>query len=366
MNRAGRFAGPRRAWVVGLCLWGACRGEAHRTSPPPSAGQPAPAAAADYVIVGAAGATAFDVPPAQPIGARGTHLGTGFGFLMADERTVGGRPYVQLRDGRWLAASEVTRVKPSAFTGFHLAPGQSLDFGWVTAPAAPVYADATLAPARTMGSRPRHARVLLAGPCRAGACPLAAGWVRAADLARPQLIPRPPDVGPTERWLDVDVGSQTLVAYEGDVPRFATLVSTGFAPEGSPLATPTGTFRIRSKHDVVRMDNLEHTGVAPYAYDVPLAQYFHEGKALHAAPWHDQFGQARSHGCINLAPRDAAWLFAFTSPTPSPGAPEVLATAAHPGTLVHIHGVVRQRNSGVPAVTLPPAAADLARLSGER
>jgi len=295
-----------------------------------------------YVIVGPAGATAYDAPPLQPVGAQGTHLGRGFGFMVAAEQLVGGRSYVQLRDGRWLPAGEVTRAKPSPFTGYHLFQGERLDFGWVVVPAALVYASAALDPALTLGSRPHHARVLLAGPCRSSACPLAAGWMRASELAIPHPTPRPSGVGPAEPWLDVDLTSQTLVAYVGDLARFATLVSTGFAPEGSPLATPTGTFRIRSKHDVVRMDNLEHTGVEPYAYDVPLTQYFHEGKALHAALWHDQFGHPRSHGCINLAPRDAEWLFAFTSPPLGPGASEVLATTAHPGTAVHIHGAVRQ------------------------
>jgi len=327
-----------RACLAPLCLWLACQGDGRQTPQPRDRPAHIPAG---YVVVGAAGAMAFDAPPAQPVGARGTRLGGGFGFMVTNERTVGGRPYVQLRDGRWLAAGEVTRPKPSSFSGFHLAPGQRLDFGWVTATAAPVYATASLERAHTLAARPRHARVLLAGPCHAGACPLAAGWVRAADLAIPQVVPRPGGVGPAEPWIDVDLASQTLVAYEGDAPRFATLVSTGFAPEGSPLATPAGTFRIRSKHDVVRMDNLEHSGVEPYAYDVPLTQYFHEGKALHAALWHDQFGQPRSHGCINLSPHDAEWLFTFTSPTLTPGAPEVFATATRPGTVVHIHGVVR-------------------------
>jgi hypothetical protein len=88
------------------------------------------------------------------------------------------------------------------------------------------------------------------------------------------------------------------------------------------------------------MDNLEHTGVDFYAYDVPLTQYFKDGKALHAALWHDQFGRARSHGCVNLSPRDAAWLFGFTSPTLAPAAPEIVSTAAHPGTVVRVRGQV--------------------------
>ena len=60
------------------------------------------------------------------------------------------------------------------------------------------------------------------------------------------------------------------------------------------------------------MDNLEHTDVIPYSYDVPLAQYFSAGKALHAALWHDRFGIPTSHGCVNLAPVDAEWLYDFT------------------------------------------------------
>jgi hypothetical protein len=178
----------------------------------------------------------------------------------------------------------------------------------------------------------------LAGACSQAFCPLATGWVSADDLAIPSVRSRPSEVGPLEPWVDVDLVSQTLVAYQGDEPRFATLISAGIGGGDSPLATPVGTFRVRSKHAVVRMDNLEHTGVELYAYDAPLTQYFKDGKALHAAPWHDQFGHARSHGCVNLSPRDAAWLFTFTSPALSPGRSEVFATPSHPGTIVRVRG----------------------------
>ena len=47
---------------------------------------------------------------------------------------------------------------------------------------------------------------------------------------------------------------------------------------------------------------------------MPFVQYFTEGFALHGAYWHDDFGTPRSHGCVNLAPVDAAWLFRFTDP----------------------------------------------------
>jgi lipoprotein-anchoring transpeptidase ErfK/SrfK len=42
--------------------------------------------------------------------------------------------------------------------------------------------------------------------------------------------------------------------------------------------------------------------------------YYLGGYALHGAYWHDAFGTPRSHGCTNLAPADARWLFYWTDP----------------------------------------------------
>ena len=317
------------------------RGGATKAGPARGAssdGIPRAAPLGDYVLVGPAGATAFEPPPAQPSGATGVHVGRGFGFLPTGQtRTAGGRRYLRIFDGRWLPEADLTHVRPSRFAGARLAPGESLLFGWTTSPDASVFADPDDHAPR-LSARPRGARVTLSGACRAGFCPLAVGWMRAGDLARPNAAPRPGDVGPRERWIDVDLSSQTLVAYEGDAPRFATLVATGIGVPGSPFETPSGVFRIRSKHAVVRMDNLEHSGVDPYAYDVPLTQYFSEGKALHAAPWHDQLGHPRSHGCINLSPEDARWLFDFTAPRLGAGEAAVFSSRARPGTLVRVRG----------------------------
>ena len=48
--------------------------------------------------------------------------------------------------------------------------------------------------------------------------------------------------------------------------------------------------------------------------DVPWTQYFEEGFALHTAFWHTQFGLPRSHGCVNMTPDDAHYVFARTWP----------------------------------------------------
>jgi hypothetical protein len=60
-------------------------------------------------------------------------------------------------------------------------------------------------------------------------------------------------------------------------------------------------------------DDLASDG--PYSIeDVPWTMYFSGSYALHAAFWHERFGHPRSHGCVNLAPRDARWLFFWTAP----------------------------------------------------
>ena len=69
---------------------------------------------------------------------------------------------------------------------------------------------------------------------------------------------------------------------------------------------------------------------------IPWVQYFEGSNGFHAAFWHDQFGHARSHGCVNLAPTDARWLFEFTQPNLPPGWDAVLSHDRVPGTLVRV------------------------------
>ncbi|MES1172521.1 MAG: L,D-transpeptidase [Bacteroidota bacterium] len=324
-------------------------GDPARNSPPPASRTRADARPArnddlprDYVLVGPAGAAAFASPPLEKTPpAPGARVGSGFGFAVVDERSVASGRYLQIADGRWLPAADVIRATPSTFAGVAFLPGQGpTQLAWVITPDAAIQARPDAA-APCLTTRPAHARLQLAGPCRAGWCPLSVGWIRAADIARPAPQARPPAVGPQDRWLDIDLASQTLMAFEGDRAVYATLVSTGIGEPGSPLATPTGTFTIGPKRRLVRMDNLEHTGVIPYAYDVPLAQYFTDGKALHAALWHDRFGRAGSHGCVNLSPADAVWLFAFTSPSTRSAAGATSGGgvgAKNAGTAVRIRG----------------------------
>ncbi len=134
--------------------------------------------------------------------------------------------------------------------------------------------------------------------------------MRAYAVGKAYKLKRPPGVKEDESWVHVDLSEQTLVAYQGDVPVFATLVSTG-KEDGM---TPVGVHRVQIKHIATPMRDQPEEEEAYSIDDVPWTQYFAGSIALHGAFWHAGFGQVRSHGCVNLSPADARWLFGFTEP----------------------------------------------------
>lgn len=140
-----------------------------------------------------------------------------------------------------------------------------------------------------------------------------------------------------EKWIDVNITKQVLVAYEGTKPVFATLVSTGEAGLGDPETSKSskrGIFRIHTKYVSITMDS-DVVDEEFELRDVPYVQYFEGGYALHGAYWHDGFGRPKSHGCINLAPEDARRLFFWTEPQVPHGWHG--AARSLTGTVVFVH-----------------------------
>lgn len=145
----------------------------------------------------------------------------------------------------------------------------------------------------------------------------AGDWLRSSGVRAIQRRSEFPDwARDGQIWVDVSINQQTLVAYEGQRAVYATLVSTGvdgLLDPATSKSTKTGVFHIVSKHLTATM-NSDAPEDAYEMREVPWVQYFSAGYALHGAYWHDAFGQPRSHGCINLSPLDARWLFHFTHP----------------------------------------------------
>lgn len=122
------------------------------------------------------------------------------------------------------------------------------------------------------------------------------------------------DVPRDARWVHIDLDEQTLVAYEGDDPVYATLVSSGKPGRD----TPTGLYRVKRKYLSKTMRGRDAVEGIYHVEEVPWTMYYRGAYAVHGAYWHNTFGHTRSHGCTNVAPADARWLYDFTSPSVKP------------------------------------------------
>lgn len=103
-----------------------------------------------------------------------------------------------------------------------------------------------------------------------------------------------------QRWIEIRLSTQRLIAWEGKKQVHGVIVSTGKA------STPTlkGVFAIQSQHRFARMQGDDYD-----IPDVPYTMYYSGGYGIHGAYWHNRFGTPVSHGCVNVAVDHARWLF---------------------------------------------------------
>lgn len=287
-----------------------------------------------YAFVGVDGTWAYRRPSDYFADDWSESLGQGFGLAITERTSHDGVAFVRSLGGLWVAEDQLRHARGSDFEGVEL--DGAIDVGWTARPNAIVRAWDGRRAGRTVRRAGRRERLRVLEELPRGLVRVEDGVIAARDLVRPTVSAPPDGVSEGERWIDISIRTQTLVAYEGARPVFATLVSTGRPGPGH--ATPTGTFRIWVKLAEDTMDDLERTDQeSNYAIEgVPWVQYFSEGIGLHAAFWHDQFGTRRSHGCVNLSPRDARRLFAFTAPALPAGWDAILTTDASRGTVVRV------------------------------
>jgi hypothetical protein len=163
--------------------------------------------------------------------------------------------------------------------------------------------------------------------------------VKEANVGLALQRPRPSWIGATERWIDIDLQQQVLTAFDGETPAFATLVSTGRRNnnENEHFNTPSGQYRVYAKHVTTTMDG-DTAGDNPYSIeDVPWVMYFHDSYAIHGAFWHGQWGWRMSHGCVNMAPEDARWIFNWASPQLPEGWHGIFSGESETGSPVVVH-----------------------------
>jgi hypothetical protein len=161
-------------------------------------------------------------------------------------------------------------------------------------------------------------------------------------LTEQDVAPISPEVDPAEKKIVADLTYQTLSCFEGNNEVFFTRISSGtvYDPATGAIsdarATPVGDLNTHWKIISLNMSG----GGSASGYSTPAVPWdtviSGEGIAIHGAFWHNDFGEKRSHGCINVRPEDAKWIFRWTTPYISLTQNEQRMTWPDHGTVVTV------------------------------
>jgi lipoprotein-anchoring transpeptidase ErfK/SrfK len=134
-------------------------------------------------------------------------------------------------------------------------------------------------------------------------------------LTPEELTPLSPNLALADKRIEVRLNDQMVLAYEKNNLVFAVLAATGGRLRSGTYTTPNGDFITFHKRPTRHMAAGD---IAASGFDlpgVPWVIYIKEnGISFHGTYWHNDFGRPRSHGCINLSPQAAKWLYRWTMP----------------------------------------------------
>jgi len=272
------------------------------------------------------------------------------GFYIAVDKTFrrNGRYWYKTTDGLFAPSDRMSINSPPTFQGVELVgeDAPSLPVGWTKVAAAKYVLQEDGKGFKKRGSVDRFVMIALTGNSKKSGDSVYweakdGFWIKNAQIGVTQPGVVPPGLKPGERWIDINLTTQTLVAFEGDKPVFATMVSTGKKGQTKKTdhSTPLGSFRVREKHVAATMDgDGDAPGQRPYSIqDVPYVLYYEGSYAIHGAFWHNNFGTRMSHGCVNMAPLDAKRIFYWAAPLVPQGWHGAWSTKEMPGSLVVVH-----------------------------
>jgi hypothetical protein len=306
----------------------------------PADAKPAETEPADAKPADAVAKNVEPEPIRLPLSPDKSWLERGYYLSLGDKETENGTSWWRTARNGYVEASAVAQIAGEDFEGKALDGGESFPFGWVMSKdGTKVFELDDHRKLKTTGTLERRTFVDASEETEVGGetymITTGGQLIRKDDLRLAEPQPLPEGLQPWERWIDVDLDQQMLVAYEGTQPVFTTLVSSGRkGPPGDSYETPTGRWRIYSKHISTTMSGNTASDGTYSIQDVPWTMYFNGDFALHGAFWHQGFGRVRSHGCVNLGPTDARWLFGWTTPFVPEGWHGVHAHEGSPGTTV--------------------------------
>jgi hypothetical protein len=262
-----------------------------------------------YARVVTADAPAFASPADGVAGVVARTVRKGFVFVnLVEAVEQDGQAFVKIRTGEYLRAGDVSPVQVTDFQGLLFSGPPAYPVGWVVSAVRPSLRPGMAPPEQGLRV-PRKTVIQIFGTVHVGDWDWYLigpnQWVDQRAVSRLSL--NPPPEGVTGRWIQVDLYEQTLAAYEDGRLLYATLVSSGL----NEWPTPPGLFHIYTHLYADRMrGTYRPDGSDFYSLEmVPWVMYYDGARALHGEYWHDALGFKRSHGCVNLAPLDARWLF---------------------------------------------------------
>lgn len=145
-------------------------------------------------------------------------------------------------------------------------------------------------------------------------------WAETAHLrvmAPQEFEPINPEI--EDKYIEINLSVHILTAYENGEKVFETRVTSGdtfYWEDGTTdyFETPEGGYKVMLKAPARHMGSRGTLGSFDYP-GVPWCTFFtDDGLAIHGTYWHNDFGTKRSHGCINMRPSDAFWVFRWTTP----------------------------------------------------
>jgi lipoprotein-anchoring transpeptidase ErfK/SrfK len=135
-----------------------------------------------------------------------------------------------------------------------------------------------------------------------------------------ELAPLSPEIPESEKLIEVNLTRQLVLAYEKSRLVFAARAATGTQYLSGRWTTPIGQFITSYKRPTRHMAAGD---IASSGFDLPGVPWVlyitKSGISLHGTYWHNDYGRPRSHGCINLTPQAAKWLYRWTLPTVESG-----------------------------------------------
>ena len=256
-----------------------------------------------------------------------------FGWILPDQVKLQASPEVAAAVGTLPRRTRVDilaeqLVKGKRYVQIRLAAAPTLAFPLATEPLPePATPAAPPPPAKTKAGK-------VVTPPAPPALPAADAtfWVPSWAVNEVRRIPRPPGTGDNPQWFDADLGEQVLVLYQNDRPVYATLVSSGRND-----ATPLGNYPVWARVAAITMKSQPYDDKNYFVNMVPWSTFFQAHNAIHGAYWHDRFGSVKSHGCINVAPLDAHYVFESLQPALPPGWTSVRPPELSKWPTLHVH-----------------------------